>query len=215
MCLFPSFPSSRRGRVLLPHQHAIDAKLVFQQEMAYIFSVLLLVVGQIGRAAVGAARGIELGRRRQRRVVDAPLLPGHEVVQEPVEVVREVRVVLDLVVRAQAAERGAVQVLASRTVPAQGLAFFSVHELDGDRLRERRAGVQAHQGRTARSSRRRPRQLADRTIGARTRLDIRQRRRRKAPRLLINTFRRRRDLGRRACGRRRAARVAIIATRRG
>ena len=111
------------------------SKLVIQQEMAYIFSVLLLVVGQIGRAAVGAARGIKLGRRRQRRVVDAPLLPGHEVVQEPVEVVREVRVVLDLVVRAQAAERGAVQVLASRTVPAQGLAFFSVHELDGDRLR--------------------------------------------------------------------------------
>ena len=77
------------------------SKLGIQQEMAYIFSVLLLVVGQIGRAAVGAARGIKLGRRRQRRVVDAPLLPGHEVVQEPVEVVREVRVVLDLVVRAQ------------------------------------------------------------------------------------------------------------------
>ena len=78
------------------------SKLVIQQEMAYIFSVLLLVLlGQIGRAAVGAARGFKLGRRRQRRVVDAPLLPGHEVVQEPVEVVREVRVVLDLVVRAQ------------------------------------------------------------------------------------------------------------------
>ena len=92
---------------------------MIQQEMAFIyFSVLLLVVGQIGRAAVGAARGIKLGRRRQRRVVDAPLLPGHEVVQEPVEVVREVRVVLDLVVRAQAAERGAVQVLAARTVPS-------------------------------------------------------------------------------------------------
>ena len=102
--------------------------------MAYIFSVLLLVVGQIGRAAVGAARGIKLGRRRQRRVVDAPLLPGHEVVQQTVEVVREVRVVLHFVMRAQAAERRSVEVLASTTVPAQGLAFFPVHELHGDRF---------------------------------------------------------------------------------
>ena len=93
------------------------SKLVIQQEMAYIFSVLLLVVGQIGRAAVGAARGIKLGRRRQRRVVDAPLLPGHEVVQEPVEVVREVRVVLDLVVRAQSTQGRSVQIFTSRTVP--------------------------------------------------------------------------------------------------
>ena len=61
-----------------------------------------------------AARGP--GRRRQRRVVDAPLLPGHEVVQQTVEVVREVRVVLHFVVRAQAAERGPVQILSPTTI---------------------------------------------------------------------------------------------------
>ena len=89
-----------RGR---PHQHGIDVPQQASDSTRnglYIFGFAFGFGSNWSRGR-RAARGIKLGRRRQRRVVDAPLLPGHEVVQEPVEVVREVRVVLDLVVRAQ------------------------------------------------------------------------------------------------------------------
>ena len=88
-CFYPtSTPSTPR-----------PSKLVIQQEMAFIFC--FLCGSNCAARPSGPRAEKDLGRRRQRRVVDAPLLPGHEVVQEPVEVVREVRVVLDLVVRAQ------------------------------------------------------------------------------------------------------------------
>ena len=87
----------------LPHQHAIDAapQHASSDSTRNGFYILLLCGSNCAARPSGPRAEKDLGRRRQRRVVDAPLLPGHEVVQEPVEVVREVRVVLDLVVRAQ------------------------------------------------------------------------------------------------------------------
>ena len=108
---------SRGDGVLLPHQHAVDAAPQQASDSTRNgFYILLLCGSNCAARPSGPRAEKDLGRRRQRRVVDAPLLPGHEVVQQTVEVVREVRVVLHFVVRAQAAERGPVQILSPTTI---------------------------------------------------------------------------------------------------
>ena len=67
----------------LPHQHAVDAAPQQASDSTRNgLYILVLLFGFVKLAAQpsGPHADKDLGRRRQRRVVDAPLLPGHEVV---------------------------------------------------------------------------------------------------------------------------------------
>ena len=76
---FPSFPASRRRRLVavgLPHQPPSTPGPSWRfKRLCFALCGSNWQHGRPGRARK------DLGRRRQRRVVDAPLLPGHEVVQ--------------------------------------------------------------------------------------------------------------------------------------
>ena len=176
----------------LPHQHAVDAAPQQASDSTRNgFYILLLCGSNCAARPSGPRAEKDLGRRRQRRVVDAPLLPGHEVVQQTVEVVREVRVVLHFVVRAGGGARPRRGTL-PYCGPRKGWPSFLSTSFTETASANEGQGAGAPRASRALAGRR-SRQFAH-GQPPRARLTSGNGAPRGA-RLVVNTFRRRRDLG--------------------